>query len=167
MVSAHRFGLLTPELARQLGTVPKTANLYYPCLATLNSGATLDFVYLAEAEQWFAEWGVWPDEDPGKRSIAIEKIARVQDSPSRLPAWAAEKLYEAGESGMGYTIFTLCFAGGAKQAYGTGNAIDFVSYPIGQSASTIVEVLPHEGKEQAPRKCPDYVWCLYSLQGLT
>jgi len=40
---------------------------YYPCRVELKDGQVIDFVYLCEANTWFQSWGVWPEEDPGKR----------------------------------------------------------------------------------------------------
>jgi hypothetical protein len=39
----------------------------------------------------------------------MENVAEVRDSPRRLPARFANELYQHGESGMGYTIFTVVF----------------------------------------------------------
>ena len=106
---------------------------------------------------------VWPEDDPGKKSIDIRDVADIKDSPSRLPVQFARKLYEAGESGMGYTVFTVSFSDGSHQAYVTGNAIDFIEYPDGQTPATVVDVLPHVGRaDPNQRNGPDYFWCLYS-----
>ena len=158
----RRFGRPSAVIDRQLGQVPQTAGLYFPCLVTPIDGPILDRVYLAEASEWYLRWGVWPDEDPGKRSVSIEEVASIAVSPSRLPAWAADQIYSEGESGMGYTIFTVRFDDGSSQAYSAGNAVDFIQYPAGQSAATVAEVYPHLGPRDAACPPPDYYWCLYS-----
>jgi hypothetical protein len=106
-------------------------------------------------------WGVYPEDDRGKRSVSIKSVRRIVDSPKRLPAHLANELYRAGESGMGYTVFTVEFRNGARQAYVTGNAVDFIEPPPGLRASDAVAVRPHEGRQEAKAKSIDYHWCLY------
>jgi hypothetical protein len=79
-----------------------------------------------------------------------------------LPGRFANKLYESGESGMGYTIFRVALADGSGQAYGIGNAVDFIRYPDAKGQSDVVDVLPHEGRNAEPVTCPEYYWCLFS-----
>jgi hypothetical protein len=62
---------------------------------------------------------------------------------------------------MGYCVFTLVFSDGMRQPYIGGNAIDFVSLPAGMTADDIVDVLPHQGRDDNPRATADYSWCLY------
>ncbi len=135
---------------------------YYPCRVTLTNGAILDTVYIQPEGSYIKQWGVYPEDDRGKRSIRIEDVARVEESPFRLPARFATELYWHGESGMGYTIFTVVFADGYRQAYGTGNAVDFIRYPDGKGPADVAEVHPHEGRNLNPVRPPDWYWCLYS-----
>ena len=128
-MTVQRFPILEGRLSRQLNAVGQTAGLYYPCCVTLADDREIDCVYLADAKRWIREWGVWPSQDPGKQSIGLESVVSLRDSPSRLPKRFAEELYAAGESGMGYTIFTIVYADGTHQACSNGNAIDFVSHP--------------------------------------
>ena len=165
-MGSHRYPSLPPELARQLSVVEATDGIYRPCIVTLHDGSMQDRVYLAEAQPWFRYWGVWPEDDDGKLSIDIRAVAAIAESPSRLPPQAANALYAAGESGMSYTIFTVEFADGSSVPIVTGNAIDFIDYPPGQSKDTVVKVLPHVGRD-APkiRRAPHYHWCLYDGVG--
>ena len=156
------FPPLNVKLSEQLSEVRQTDNLYFPCCATLVDGSEIDCVYLAEASRWFMQWGIWPDDDKGKQSLDLKRIESLRDSPSRLPAKFAEELYSAGESGMGYTIFTVEFSDGSKQAYHAGGAIDFVRYPPRQGSETVTTVYPHEGRTDNPVGVPDYFWCLYN-----
>ena len=119
---------------------------YYPCRAVLKSGEAFDTVYIVPERLYLKHWGVYPENDPGKRSLRMEDIARVEESPTRLPAEFANEIYRKGESGMGYTIFTVVFADGVRQACATGNAVDFIQYPIGKGPKDVVAVIPHEGK---------------------
>jgi len=158
----ERYPALSTELASQLRNVRITDNLYRPCQVVLDDGTVHDRVYIVDAEPWFRQWGVWPEDDDGKSFLPLQRVSKIADSPSRLPAGAAEKLYAAGESGMGYTIFTIRFKDGSSQIVGTGNAIDFVKYPDGQSAETVLDVLPHIGRgDPALTSAPDYIWCIY------
>jgi hypothetical protein len=68
----------------------------------------------------------------------------------RLPAKLANKLHMAGESGMGYLLFTLSLKSGEKLVYVTGNYLfDFLDLPDGVTSNDIADVVPHEGREQA------------------
>lgn len=161
-----RYQSLSHDLARQLSTVPVSGGIYYPCSVVLSDGTVKDRVYLVEAGPWFRYWGVWPEDDRGKQSVDFKMVTSIKDSPSRLPARFANELYNAGESGMGYTIFTVRFRDGSSIAVGTGNAVDFIDYPEGQSPETVVGVLPHIGRNDPHlRSGPKYWWCLYEAEG--
>jgi hypothetical protein len=138
--------------------------LYYPCRVTLKNGETLDTVYIEPEKPYFRAWGVYPEDDRAKRWIRIEDVAEVMDSPTRLPARFANEIYRNGESGMGYTIFTVVFANGSRQACVSGNAVDFIRYPIGKRPADVTEVIPHEGRNSQPIMAPQWYWCLHSEQ---
>lgn len=121
---------------------------YWPCAARMNDGTVLDCVYVVPEVPYIRQWGVYPQQDRSKRHISIADVEALCDSPKRLPAQFANTLYKAGESGMGYTIFTVVFADGSSQAYGAGNAIDFVRYPEGKGQSDVVDVLPTREETQ-------------------
>ena len=84
--------------------------VYYPCRAILKSGEACDTVYIVPEKPYIKYWGVYPENDSGKRWIRMEDIAEIKESPFRLPAQYANEIYKNGESGMGYTIFTVVFA---------------------------------------------------------
>lgn len=166
--SMHRYPALPDSLSADLAKIPPSGGqdaglLYYPCDALLKNGSALDCVYLCEEVSWFKTWGVWPEEDRGKTSLSVTDVRELRESRHRLPAKFANELYAHGESGMGYTIFTVEFRDGSRRAYVNGNAIDFIDYPPGKSAQDVVRVIPHEGRTSPDlRKAPDYVWCLFS-----
>lgn len=135
---------------------------YWPCAARMKDGTVLACVYVVPEGPYIRHWGVYPQQDNGKRYISLSDVDSLADSPQRLPAQFANKLYKSGESGMGYTIFTVVFADGSRRAYGTGNAVDFIRYPEGKGQSDVVDVLPHEGRNAEPVSCPVYYWCLFS-----
>jgi hypothetical protein len=92
------------QLERVLPT--KDASMAYrPCRLTLKDGKKQDYVYVADAANYIKMWGVWPDQDQGKREIQIGDVEAIEESPSRLPPTLAQQLYDAGESGMGYVAF--------------------------------------------------------------
>ena len=135
----------------------------YPVRAGLKSGEVLDTVYIMPEKPYLKYWGVYPEEDRAKRWVRIEDVVEVEDSPTRLPARFADEIYRQGESGMGYTIFTVVFAGGQTRACVTGNAVDFIRYPPGTSPKDVVAVRPHEGRrDDSLVTAPEWYWCLYS-----
>lgn len=153
---------LSPDLKKQLQYIQSGDGIAYPCSVKTDQGLVMDRVYLAPAAEWIVHWGVWPEDDPAKRSVDVRQVVSISNSPTALPAIYAKKLYAAGESGMGYTVFTVVFSDGLRQAYATGNAIDFIDYPAGQSPATVADVLPHVGRDDARlMRGPDYSWCLF------
>jgi hypothetical protein len=132
----------------------------------LRDGSWVEHVYFAEAESWYLNWGAWPDEDAGKRWVDLTEVVAVDRSPDRLPPEFERVIDEAGESGMGYSLFSVQFADGTSAAYCTGNAVDFIPYPDGQSEATVAGVLPHAGRNDPDlRYGLDYAWCLFSREG--
>ena len=119
---------------------------------------------MVEAKSYIRIWGVWPDDDHGKKSIRIEDVAQIQPSPSRLPARFAREMYSIGESGMGYCIFTLHFSDGTRQPYCTGNLVDFVELPEGKSMRDVIALTPNEGKGEQSLSTRPYHWCLFTIQ---
>ena len=134
---------------------------YRPCQVSLKNGEIKDFVYVVEENSYMRMWGVMPDADSGKSYILIEEVENITSSPNRLKPELANKLYEAGESGMGYCVFKVIFDNGQTLDVLTGNAIDFIPIPKGLTAENIMNVLPHEGSRKNYIPGPDYYWCLY------
>jgi hypothetical protein len=118
---------------------------YYPCCVVLRTGVTTDRVYVVGENPYISCWGVYPEQDPGKFWVRVEDVVSIIESPSRLPASFATKLYEAGESGMGYQIFTVVLSDGTEQAYVAGTAVDFIEYPDGKGPKNVTAGLPHVG----------------------
>jgi hypothetical protein len=151
-------------LYEQLRRVPPSHDgdlEYRPCAVTLDDGTSLPCVYVVAHQPYLRVWGVYPEDDPGKRSVSIRAVRRISDSPFRLPARLADEIYGAGEGGMGYCVFTVEFRNRARQAYVTGNAVDFIEPPRGVKASDAVAVRPHEGSQDAKSLSTGYYWCLY------
>jgi hypothetical protein len=150
----HNLNALTPSRDRDL--------TYWPCAARLKTGTVLSCVYVVAERPYLKYWGVYPEQDPGKSCVSIADVDALEESPCRLPARFANKLYKSGESGMGYVIFTVVFTNGHHKAYMTGNAVDFIHYPEGLGATDVIDVLPHTGRDAGPIEGPEYYWCLFS-----
>lgn len=136
--------------------------LYYPCSVSMKGGREFPHVYFAEAKSWLASWAPLPNIELGSHHLDVRDVAKLRECPDRLPSAFADRLYEAGESGMGYTIFTLCFADGSRAVYSSGNVVDFVIYPEGKSAADVIDVIPHEGREDSNmRLAPEHHWCIF------
>lgn len=131
------------------------------CQVTLKNGDVLDNVYIAELDSYLKDWGMLPNYDSGKMSILIEDIENITSSPNRLRPELANKLYQAGESGMGYCIFKMIFDNGQTLDVLTGNAVDFVPIPIGLTTDNIIDVLPHAGSRTNYTNGINYYWCLF------
>lgn len=159
------FPKLPDRLREDLRTIMPSMDgdlTYWPCAAHMRDGTVLLCVYMVSEAPYIKHWGVYPQQDPGKSYISLSDVDALADSPNRLPARFANKLYRSGESGMGYTIFTVVFADGSRQAFGTGNAVDFIRYPEGKGQNDVIDVLPHEGRSAEPMCGPEYYWCLFS-----
>lgn len=89
-------------------------------------------MYVVAEGPYIRHWGVYPQQDRGKKHISVADVDALAESPMRLPARFANKVYTSGESGMGYTIFTVVFADGSRQAYGCGNALIFSATQTGR-----------------------------------
>jgi hypothetical protein len=156
---------ISEKLFRQLLEVEPSRDgemEYRPCRLRLTDGQTLDRVYVADATTYLGLWGIWPEFDSHKRSIPIDDVRSIEESPSRIPARLANKMYQAGESAMGGCIFTLVLEDGRRVACMTGNAVDFLELPSDVTPAMMVDLLPHEGREASePIWGADFFWCLY------
>jgi hypothetical protein len=164
-VGARQYLPLSPKLRAQLERIPPTKDgmmKYHPCKVTLKDKKEQDCVYVVDAAEYIKTWGVWPDQDKGKREIRIEEVEEIMESPSRLPLAMAQRLYDAGESGMGYVAFELTYRDGSRNVHVSGNAVDFVRLPDGKTMRDIVDVHPHAGRGASGHlSAPEYYWCLY------
>lgn len=160
---------LTRRQMNQLSKVEKSndgpwpyACPYAPCQVTVASGELIDRVYVIDAGSYMSLWGIDPNDDPAKQAISITDVVAIESSPTRLPRQFANEIYRAGESGMGYTVFTVVTAAGNEVPFLGGNAIDFPAWPAGVGPNDIQRVLPHVGRDRRTEPIADYFWCLYS-----
>jgi hypothetical protein len=155
---------MTSAVTEQVSRVATTSDgglAYCPCSVLLVDGTIVDCVFLVEAQAYIRPWGVWPDQDSGKREVRIQYVVHVRESPHRLPASLAQRLYDAGESGMGYVLFEIEYRDGSRSAHVSGNAVDFVRLAEGKVMSDAIAVYPHEGRNKHLIEAPEYAWCLY------
>jgi hypothetical protein len=165
------FHKLSEQLSLQLADIEPSQDRdlrYHPCLVCMKDGTERDFVYLVEAQSWLRHWGPppWRQDDYRRDLIEVDDIQSIRNSPNRLPPHMANKIYAAGETGMGYTIFTVQFRDGSTVAFGTGNAVDFIRYPSEKTAADVVDVIPHpHGRRIDPstQRAPQYVWAPFEL----
>ena len=135
--------------------------VYAPCQVRLLSGEVLPRVYVLEQSAFLRHWG----DDPARPFLDVSEVLTIEDSPLRLPAPLADAVYAAGESGMGYFIFTVEFGDGSSHAFLTGDAVDFPDWPVGIDPRNAIAVGPHVGRggvhEPSPERAAP-LWCLYS-----
>jgi len=152
------------NLNRQLADIQPSHDggvYYYPCQVELKNGSILENVYFVETQGYLRHWGVLPGDDKNKQALSINDITVIKESPNRLPAHLANKLYKAGESGMGYCLFKIIYDNGTELDVLAGNAVDFVPSPDGLNTTNIIDVLPHHGSREIFARTPKYYWCLY------
>lgn len=167
---------ISVDQLRQLQTVEPSLSdppemEYYPCMIKTSDGGTFDRVYVQELSSLIERWGI-PMEHLEMQPVRIESVVQIESSPSRLPVGLANKLYQAGESGMGYVIFTVVLNDGRRLPYVTGNAVDFPQWPAGVTPEMVKEVLPHVGREHFQHRMPfeeersaSFLWCAYRPSG--
>lgn len=158
---------LPPDLAEQLRRVPTSTNgrlEYAPCRVTLKSGEIVERVYIVERATFLQMWG----DTEGQATVPVTEVDRIDESSQRLPAEMANALYTAGESGMGYTLFTARLRDGSTLPFVVGNTVDFPNWPPGTGPDDVVDVQPHAGREVFRDRAPTlhessapYAWCLY------
>src|ERR1700733_7261242 len=110
-----RYHALPDHIRKALASIEPSLDgdiSYFPCSVLLANGQSLDTVYIVPEKPYIKYWGIYPEDDKGKSWIRIEDVIKVVESPTRLPAGFANEIYKGGESGMGYTIFTVVFNNG-------------------------------------------------------
>jgi hypothetical protein len=166
--SAKDFPILSADLRAQLELVPLAHDRDFalaPCQVTLASGGVVDRVYVVEADGYFGLWG-WDERRP---YISLDDVVAIRESPTRLPSKYSDRVYQAGESGMGYVVFTVVTSNGSRYPFSMGDAVDFPNWPPNVEPRDVIDVLPHVGREafrdggyQPTQHGADYFWCLYS-----
>jgi hypothetical protein len=109
----------------------------------LRSGEVLPRVFVLEESAFTRLWSI----APSRSLLSPEDVDAIEESQHRLPAPLANKIYSAGESGMGYFVFTVELRDGTKLPFLTGSAVDFPDWPPGIDPRDAVAVEPHVGRE--------------------
>lgn len=126
-----------------------------PCTLVLKDGRQIDRVICMEEARPFHE-GDW---------VHPAEIQGLAESPYRLPARLAEKLYDFGESGPGYYAFTIDLTNGNSFACTTGPIVDFPYLPQGVTCRDIADVQPHTGNPRSGKtsgkRSADFSFCYY------
>lgn len=155
---------LTATQKEQLKHVPSVryhSLEYWPCKVITTDGKTYDNVYLTDVGEYRFYWDLLPDEDASKQYVLIEDVKEIYDSPNRIPPAMAEKLYDAGETITGFSLFTVFFENNTSLEVLAGTVVDFIPMPEGLSTQNIIDILPHKGKRTDYVIAPTYHWCLY------
>ncbi len=145
-----------------------TSMKYRPCRITTTDGRIFDRVYVQELSDLEKGWGI-PEVTLRQAPLRIEHIKQIESSPLRLPARLANRLYDAGESGMGYFVFTIQLKDGRRLPYVTGNAVDFPNWPPGvipEMIDDFAKGYEEKFRHRHPTKfeqSADIIWCAYRV----
>jgi len=103
--------VLDSQLALIEPSITASGCYVYPGAATLKDGTFLNCVYFATTSAYHRVYGSdHPSSNPSALWISPRDVASIRQSPARLPAKFANEIYRAGESGMGYYMFTVQFS---------------------------------------------------------
>lgn len=154
---------LRTELERVTPSVNQRGFEYRPCEVSLNNGGILSRVYLESATPWFEEWGVDPEDDPGKSGISMADVKSIRDSPVRLPVTFANEIYSHPELGMGLRFFQLILSDDTALDCQTGETVDFLAWPEGVQPGdvTAIKYAVGAGRTNPTIGVAPYSWCLY------
>ena len=128
--------------------------LHRPCSVVLKDGTRVERVICVEEHRGF-ETDAW---------LHPDRVDKIEESQFRMPPKLATKLYEAGESGMGYEIFKMKMKSGETFVFVTGNVVDFPNLPDGYTTKDIKKIFPHEGRDvpaEQHHRGAKFQWCFY------
>jgi phage-related protein len=139
--------------------------LIYPASATTRDRRILECVCFVERKN-FSKVFLYksPEETPGVQWIAADQIESVLESTARLPARFANQIYQAGEAGMGYYLFTLAFPFFLRRTYVVSGIVDFLYYPLWFKPGDVRAVVGSYGRARRrarPRPMPEVNWCVF------
>ena len=160
---------LTPELRAQLDIIEpsqvRAGVLLRPCRVGLRDGNVLPRVYVADLATIELLCGrATPENHISDSWLSPDQVTFIRESPVRLPARFANKVYAIGESGMGYTSFIVKFGCWPGRRCAQGLA-DFIAYPPLQGPQTVRDVVPWlrpRWRNRVPPVPPRFQWCVFS-----
>lgn len=128
-----------------------------PARATMASGEVIDRALCIDARELGPtsaglQIAQFLGERRPKMLVALEDVARIEESPYRMPPAMANRLYEEGESGMGYYALTVILRDGRTIAQVT-SCLDFPALPEAATKDDIADVL-HKGRSLFPDRKP-------------
>lgn len=113
---------------------------YRPAQLRLRDGSVVPCAYVMPEDYFLGRVPSGPD------FISIDAVEAIEECRHRLPAEIATRVHNAGETGMGYCLFTIKFSDGSKAVFNVSSTgLDFVDYPAGKSQADVVDVIPHAG----------------------
>ncbi len=125
-----------------------------PCQLILKDGRIIPRAICVEDHRGFVTDG-W---------IHPDSVEQILPSLERMPARLATKLYHAGESGMGYQLFTMKMKDGSSHIFVTSNVVEFPDFANGYGTNDVDDVYPHHGREQTKlgyQQERSFEWCFY------
>ena len=149
--------IASQEFVSWIEAIEPSINEYrqlHPCQLILKDGRCIPRAICVEDHRGFVT-DSW---------IHPNSVQQVIPSLERMPASLATELYSAGESGMGYQLFTMKMKDGTSHVYVTGNIVEFPDFPDGYGTLDIEDVYPHQGREKTKlgyRQARSVEWCFY------
>jgi len=141
-----------------------------PCLVRFRDSREVDRVYVEDINQLIGDADRWKHgslervlADLQARNLPLEDVVAIEESPTRLPPGLANKIFAAGETGMGYFEFGVVLSDGRILEGHSGGSLDFLELPTGIEAGMISDVIPNRLASRPPDVTgAEYFYCLYS-----
>lgn len=165
-MSGYPWGPLSDEVAAGLSRLLASFDTFsgwtlHPAAATLRDGTehpAVLFVRLSPDE------GAWAEElERAGRCLHPEQVVAVRESPIRLPALLANRLYEAGAATQREYLFHAVTKDGQRFTARAEQVVDFISLPEPHQPEHLAEVYPVESAaaEDAVLSTVPFRWCFY------
>jgi hypothetical protein len=169
---------LSPQLREQLMQVEPSRDPgwgeHRPCLVRLREGREVDRVYVEDVDFVI---GPLDRAQPGAledvlahleaRSVPLDEVVAIEESPTRLPARFASKIFEGDETGMGYFDFGIVLSDGRVLQGHSAKSVDFLEFPPEIEPAMVSDVIPHQRGWPPDVVGADFLYCLYSGVGVT
>lgn len=110
---------------------------YFACDLITTKGEKVERVYLYSADSYLKEWGVWPEKN---MEIPLSDVLEIVASKNSLPIEIVQKIIAKGETGMGYSSFTLIDQTGLEYPVLSGNLVNYIALPSSVSPNSIVDL---------------------------
>lgn len=137
------FGRLDRQLLAEIDAITPTTDGWFtfvPARVELVSGGVCERVYCLDVDRQRVS-SVQLEALAESGAIDPSEVRHIGESSLRLPAELAQRVYDAGESGMGYVIFGVVLRDGRILQRLTGNFVDFPTLPEGVQTADIADVV--------------------------